>query len=167
MVRKRSLSSVLDDNPITTNPRISVRTIVQPRRARKELVDELSEEVLADTSSPHIDEISEVLENTRIQENHLSEVLENSRIQKNVIGEPSQLTALNEQKVDEVQLLPRKCELKYTSTRISIINLDQNMTEGDQNDVNSDDDESNGDNESENNNSEFFEDYSCPSFEPF
>ncbi|CAB4431713.1 unnamed protein product [Rhizophagus irregularis] len=170
MVRKRSLSSVLDDNPITTNPRISVRTIVQPRRARKvrcycsnckgilvdprtktqhelqELVDELSEEVSADTSSPHIDEISE----------------------ENVIGEPSQLTALNEQRVDEVQLLPRKRELRYTLARISIINLlGQNTTEGDQNDGNSDDDESNGNNESENNNSEFFEDYSCPSFEPF
>lgn len=194
MVRKRSLSSVLDDNPITTNPRISVRTIVQPRRARKvrcycsdckgilvdprtktrhelqELVDELSEEVSADASSPPIDEISEVLEvleNTGIQENYSSEVLENPRIQENVIGEPSQLTALNEQRVDEVQLLPRKRELRYTSARISIINLGQNTTEGDQNDGNSDDDESNGDNESENNNSEFFEDYSCPSFEPF
>ena len=122
MVRKRSLSSVLDDNPITTNPRISVRTIVQPRRARKvrcycsnckgilvdprtkthhelqELVDELSEKVSADTSSPHIDEISEVLENTRIQENYSSEVLENPKIQENIIGEPSQLTALNEPK---------------------------------------------------------------------
>lgn len=191
MVRKRSLSSVLDDNPITTNPRISVRTIVQPRRARKvrcycsdckgilvdprtktrhelqELVDELSEEVSADPPIDEISEVLEVLENTGIQENYSSEVLENPRIQENVIGEPSQLTALNEQRVDEVQLLPRKRELRYTSARISIINLGQNTTEGDQNDGNSDDDESNGDNESENNNSEFFEDYSCPSFEPF
>jgi hypothetical protein len=46
------------------------------------------------------------LENTGIQENYSSEVLENPRIQENVIGEPSQLTALNEQRVDEVQLLP-------------------------------------------------------------
>lgn len=80
------------------------------------------------------------------------------------------MTASNEQKVDEVQLLPQKRELRYTlTTRISISNLGQNMTKDNQNDgtyKNNDNDESIRDDESTNDSSENYEDYLCPSFKP-
>ncbi|CAG8755930.1 9866_t:CDS:2, partial [Rhizophagus irregularis] len=83
MGRKRTISSVLDENPITTrSPRVTTRSIVQPRIHN---------------------ELSEVLENTEIRDNEPSEVLENT---ENINDESSQLTILNEQRVDR---LPQRC----------------------------------------------------------
>ena len=185
----------MEDNPVTTNPRISIRTIVQPRRKVRcycndcnrilvdhhtkiqhelqELIDELSEEVSAN-SSQNINKLSKILENTEIQEskilenteiqeNYSAEVLDNPGIQENMIGE----SASNEQNVVEVQLLSQKCDLRYISARIPSSHL---ATEDDQIDdtyENRDDEESNRDDKPTNDSSENYEDYSCPSFEPF
>src|SRR3990170_3309334 len=114
MVRKRSLSSVFDENPTTT--RITVRQIAQPRKTRKvpchcskcegtlvhprtkskhELLEEIS--VLG---------VSKGLENSEPQENidpGSSEGLENSEPQENVNPGSSQLYTLNEQGINEIQ----------------------------------------------------------------
>ncbi|RGB23790.1 hypothetical protein C1646_774000 [Rhizophagus diaphanus] len=153
MGRKRSISSVLDDeNPTTTSsPRVTIRSIVQPRN---QVINE---------------ELSEILEDSEIQDNELSEVLENT---EDINDESFQLRTLNEQKVNkdqQVNLLPQKHIIsRYISTSDNI--GQDNISNGDnesENNNSDEDDELNGDNESENNNSEFFEDYSYPSFEPF
>ncbi|PKB93039.1 hypothetical protein RhiirA5_433429 [Rhizophagus irregularis] len=65
----------------------------------QKLMNDISAEVLADNSLPFINELSQVLENTKIQENYLLKVLENPKIQKNVINNSSQLITSNEKKL--------------------------------------------------------------------
>ncbi|GBC34691.2 hypothetical protein GLOIN_2v1770724 [Rhizophagus irregularis DAOM 181602=DAOM 197198] len=148
MGRKRTISSVLDENPITTrSPRVTTRSIVKPKIRKVPYVSE----VIIENTEIWDNELSEVLENTEIRDNEPSEVLENT---ENINDESSQLTILNEQRVDR---LPRRRRSRYISTRVSIGNIsnieqDLSLREND---------------ESENNNSETFEDYSCPSFEPY
>jgi hypothetical protein len=125
MGQKRTISSVLDENLTTTrSPRVTIRSIVQPGNrnkvpcyynACKEILvyprvknrHELLEEASSNVSEV-IKKLTEALEDSVIQDNELSEVLENI---ENIDDESSQLTTLNEQKVDEgqqVNLLPRK-----------------------------------------------------------
>ena len=179
MVRKRSLSSVLDKNPTTTSSsRITVRSIVQPRRNRKvpcfcsncegslvevrtkaqhELLDENLANVSEDNLLPPLPVINEP-----------SEVLENPEIQENIDCKSYQLTTLNEQKIDEVQqdkLLPRKCKPRYTSTRVLVSDVEQENSTSRETAKDQIYDENEEDNEPADNISEIFEDYSCPSFE--
>ncbi|UZO04878.1 uncharacterized protein OCT59_025242 [Rhizophagus irregularis] len=85
MGRKRTISSVLDENPITTrSPRVTTRSIIQPRIHKVPF-----------------------LENTEIWDNEPSEVLENT---ENINDESSQLTILNEQRVDR---LPQRRRSRY------------------------------------------------------
>ncbi|PKK66736.1 hypothetical protein RhiirC2_784405 [Rhizophagus irregularis] len=103
------------------------------------------------------------------EDNEPSEVLENT---ENINDESSQLTILNEQRVDR---LPRRCRSRYISTRVfisNIGNIEQDLslresTAKDQSEDVNEDNKSNGDDELENNNSETFEDYSCPSFKSY
>jgi hypothetical protein len=232
MGRKRTISSVLDENPTTNrSPRVTIRSIVQPGNRNKvpcycsecngmlvyprvknrhELLGEASSSVLE-----VINELTEALEDSEIQDNESSEVLENtenindessevlenienindesSEVEntENINDESSQLTTLNEQKVDEFQqvnLLPRKRGSRYISTsgnigqdlplRESTIEDQSNEPDESNRDNSDEGNESNEDNESEidnfydddeleNNNSENFEDYSCPPFEPY
>jgi hypothetical protein len=107
----------------------------------------------------------------------LPEILENLNIQGNDNNESYQPTTLNEQKVDEVRqdnLLPRKREARYISTRVPISDLDSsgNLDSSSRESIplsedEIDDNDSNEDNEPTNTILENFEDYSCPSFEPF
>ncbi|CAB4464944.1 unnamed protein product [Rhizophagus irregularis] len=167
MGRKRTISSVLDENPITTrSPRVTTRSIIQPRIHKVPCF--YVSEVIIENTEIRDNELSEVLENTEIWDNEPSEVLENT---ENINDESSQLTILNEQRVDR---LPRRRRSRYISTRVSIGNISnieqdlllrESMAKDQSEDTN--DNELNGDDESENNNSETFEDYSCPSFEPY
>ncbi|UZO26430.1 uncharacterized protein OCT59_018655 [Rhizophagus irregularis] len=143
MGRKRTISSVLDENPITTrSPRVTTRSIVKPKIHVSEVIIENTE--IWDN------ELSEVLENTEIRDNEPSEVLENT---ENINDESSQLTILNEQRVDR---LPRRRRSRYISTRVSIgniSNIEQDLslresTAEDQSEDTNEDNESNGDNES-------------------
>ncbi|UZO24164.1 uncharacterized protein OCT59_016478 [Rhizophagus irregularis] len=103
MGRKRTISSVLDENPITTrSPRVTTRSIVQPKIRKVPYVSE----VIIENTEIRDNELSEVLENTEIRDNEPSEVLENT---ENINDESSQLTILNEQRVDR---LPRRCRLR-------------------------------------------------------
>ncbi|PKC63632.1 hypothetical protein RhiirA1_463499 [Rhizophagus irregularis] len=104
--------------------------LVAPRTKNRH---ELSSQFLLDVSEV-------IIENTEIQDNELSEVLKNI---ENINDKSSQLTILNEQRVDR---LPRRRRLS------------ENTNE---------DNKLNGDDELKNNNSETFKDYSCPSFEPY
>ncbi|RGB28297.1 hypothetical protein C1646_767985 [Rhizophagus diaphanus] len=78
MGRKRTISNVLNKNPITTrSSRVTTRSIVQPRI--------------------HVSEV--IIKNTKIRDNEPSEVLENT---ENINDKSSQLTILNEQRVDRL-----------------------------------------------------------------
>jgi Transposase family tnp2 len=181
MVRKRSISSVLDENPTTTRTaRITVRSIVQPRSNKVPCYCSNCEGNLVNlrTKSRH-ELLSEVLANVSAENlsQPLPEILENLNIQGNDNNESYQPTTLNEQKVDEVRqdnLLPRKREARYISTRVPISDLDSsgNLDSSSRESIPSsedeiDDNDSNEDNEPTNTILENFEDYSCPSFEPF
>ena len=195
MVRKRSISNVLDDeNPPTT--RITVRPIVQPRRNRRvpcfcsdckgnlvvprtKLRHELLEEISLDINPQENINIgsSKFLENPEPQKKVCvgsSQFLENPEPQENVNAGSSQLNSLNEQQiVDEVWQEHSSRKRGSRSARVPISNnfrqedlaANENVTENPSNDENDEDDE---DNELPNNDniSEIFEDYSCPSFEP-
>ncbi|EXX58275.1 hypothetical protein RirG_199550 [Rhizophagus irregularis DAOM 197198w] len=160
MGRKRTISSVLDENPITTrSPRVTTRSIVKPKIRKVpcfcsdcegiQLSSDVSEVIIENTEIWD-NELSEVLENTEIRDNEPSEVLENT---ENINDESSQLTILNEQRVDR---LPRRRRSRYISTRVSIgniSNIEQDLslresTAEDQSEDTNEDNESNGDNES-------------------
>jgi len=129
MGRKRTLSSVLDENPTTNrSPRVTIQSIVQPGNRNKvpcycskcnrilvyprvknwhELLGEASSNILE-----VINELTGALKDSEIQDNESSKVLENienindesSEVLENIENindESSQLTTLNEQKVDE------------------------------------------------------------------
>ena len=117
--------------------------LVYPRvKNRHELLGEASSSILE-----VINELTEALEDSEIQDNESSEVLENTenindessevlenienindklfevKNTENINDESSQLTTLNEQKVDEFQqvnLLPRKRGSRYISTSSNI-----------------------------------------------
>ncbi|EXX71221.1 uncharacterized protein OCT59_015797 [Rhizophagus irregularis] len=123
MGQKRMISNVLDKNPITTRSlRVTTRSIIQPRIRKVPCLcsdcegklvasctknrHELSSQLLSDVSEVIIEnteiwdnELSEVLENTEIRDNEPSEVLENT---ENINDKSSQLTILNEQRVDRL-----------------------------------------------------------------
>ena len=197
MVRKRTLSSVLDENPTTTrSPRVTIRSIVQPGNRNKvpcycstckgmlvyprvknrhELLEAASLNV-----SEVINELTEALENSEIQDNELSEDLENI---ENIDDESSQLATLNEQKVDEGQQINLLTWKRGSRSILTSGNIRQDLplresTVEDQsneldegNELNKDNELENNnsdeDDELENNNSANFEDYSCPPFEPY
>ena len=131
MVWKRSISSVLDENPTTTRTaRITVRSIVQSRSNKVPCYCSNCEGNLVNlhTKSWH-ELLSEVLANVSAENlsQPLPEILENLNIQGNDNNESYQPTTLNEQKVDEVRqdnLLPWKREARYISTRVPISDLD-------------------------------------------
>ena len=93
--------------------------LVAPRtKNRHELSSQLSSdvsEVIIENTEIRDNELSEVLENTEIRDNEPSEVLENT---ENINDESSQLTILNEQRVDR---LPRRRRSRYISTRVSMV----------------------------------------------
>ncbi|RGB22233.1 hypothetical protein C1646_822624 [Rhizophagus diaphanus] len=117
-------------------------------------------------------ELSEILEDSEIQDNELSKVLENT---EDINDESSQLRTLNKQKVNEDQQRESMTEDESDNTKVDNISNGDNESRAligialneSENNNSDEDDKSNEDNESENNNTEFFEDYSCPSFEPF
>ncbi|EXX59936.1 uncharacterized protein OCT59_001442 [Rhizophagus irregularis] len=81
--------------------------LVAPRTKNRH---ELSSQFLLDVSEV-------IIENTEIQDNELSEVLKNI---ENINDKSSQLTILNEQRVDR---LPRRRRLRYILTKVSIGNI--------------------------------------------
>ncbi|CAG8763206.1 486_t:CDS:2 [Rhizophagus irregularis] len=94
MGRKRMISSVFDENPITTrSPQVTTRLIVQPRIRKVPCFCSNCEGMLVASRTKNRHELSSQLslENTEIRDIEPSEVLENT---ENINDESSQLTIL-------------------------------------------------------------------------
>lgn len=191
MVRKRSIASVLDDDhtPTTNPPRITIRSVVQPRRNRMEvcICNNCKGSLVESRTKRNHELLEQTSEDVSTDNNRVatlsetSEILENPLIQENVNDDISQSSILNKQKIDELQqanFLPRKCSLRYIPVRVPVSGFRQqedqidkassseNDYESAQSNIAEEDQENDDESEfNEINISEIFEDYSCPSFE--
>ena len=189
MVRKRSLSSVLEENPTPT--RITVRPIVQPRNRKQPCFCSNCEGMLVNSCTKSHYKLLEEISVPKVAKEDLNtqknvdaesyQILENLKTRKNVDDETSQSNTLNEQEVSNTlneqevnevwqEHASWKRESRYSSARVNFrqdLTTRESTTKEDQSDDTSDEDDEVNKDELMNNISEIFEDYLYLSFTPF